>query len=869
MTTAANTFTLIEQNYPATLLEADRWLLWQYLPDINPEKKPRKVPHYADGGHRTTTDTPEDAARLVDFATVKAAFEAKPGRHEGPGIALGLDTFDHLQGIDMDGIEEKGLQSLASTLPGLVEVSPSGKGLHALGIGADFQTLGSNKSGIEAYSHGRFFTCTGQVIRGQLEDLAPFVTCTLAPLHEAGKPARAAGDGAVDGFADAPTEAQVRDLRSALASMRSDDRELWVRMGLALATAGEMGRGLWIEWSQTSSLYDPADAARVWDSFRPDNTHWRNIFAVAQEAGWVNPAKRAAPGAGGKPMSVTLLGEVRAGEFVRIAEVRAALFAIKGEIPADHIAIVQGVMACCAEGQGLLAEWWAGSGLPGEVPVNPVKPRRPGALFKLAGQAYGWKGDLPVDPEGAELIDLQRNRSLKDVNARWAIANIEGKAVFVEKVPSQVFDRWEFRFSSPEAAGTIKKPQQVPVLKENEDGTAIVEWKRIYPMWDSLRNRHTFDDFSFRPVAGKVNCKTPDLPRGDILDLYTGLAIAPKAGGCARILDHVFYTWCSGDKTAFAYVIGWLARMYQRPGEQGHSAIVVKSGEGSGKNIVADMLCESWGRHGIIVSDPVKVVGQFNDHLSTSVLIYLNEALWGGDRSHEGALKRLVTDTTLEVERKYIPRFEVRNCTHLLIGSNNDWCVPVGVDDRRFFILDVNEGRVGDFAYFRELANEIANGGDAAFVHHLLNYDITGFDPRAIPRGLACASRTHADQKLRTANSIIKWWWYCLEAGFVYEAEESEGAGRMVTHTYPGDWDAQGGTLDKTEVYEAYAAWCRLHNARSESMTAWTQGLKKFGVAAGDNIRLSGSGRRRGMRVDRLPAMRGIAEKLLGGKFDS
>ncbi|MEI6414770.1 MAG: PriCT-2 domain-containing protein, partial [Pseudomonadota bacterium] len=262
MTTIQNAFDLIEQNYPAALLEADRWLLWQYLPDINPTKKPRKAPYYANGQPRTTTESPEDIARLVDFATVKAAFEEKPGRYAGPGIALGLDTFDHIQGIDLDGIEEKGLHSLASTLPGLVEVSPSGKGVHALGIGADFQTLasGNNSSGIEAYSHGRFFTCTGQVLRGQLEDLAPFVTSTLAPLHEAGKPARTAGTGAVDGFADTPTEAQVRDLRSALASMRSDDRDLWVRIGLSLKTAGEMGRGLWIEWSQTSSLYDPADA---------------------------------------------------------------------------------------------------------------------------------------------------------------------------------------------------------------------------------------------------------------------------------------------------------------------------------------------------------------------------------------------------------------------------------------------------------------------------------------------------------------------------------------------------------------------------------------------------------------------------------
>lgn len=82
------------------------------------------------------------------------------------------------------------------------------------------------------------------------------------------------------------------DLRSALASMRSDDRALWVAMGHALKELGDQGRGLWIEWSQTSEKYDPADAARVWDSFQPSRTGYQAVFAEAQRRGWVNPATR-------------------------------------------------------------------------------------------------------------------------------------------------------------------------------------------------------------------------------------------------------------------------------------------------------------------------------------------------------------------------------------------------------------------------------------------------------------------------------------------------------------------------------------------------------------------------------------------------
>lgn len=44
----------------------------------------------------------------------------------------------------------------------------------------------------------------------------------------------------------------IQHLRSALLSMRADEHALWIKMGLALKTLGDVGRGLWLEWSLTS-----------------------------------------------------------------------------------------------------------------------------------------------------------------------------------------------------------------------------------------------------------------------------------------------------------------------------------------------------------------------------------------------------------------------------------------------------------------------------------------------------------------------------------------------------------------------------------------------------------------------------------------
>ncbi|MGZ8944040.1 MAG: phage/plasmid primase, P4 family [Methylococcaceae bacterium] len=92
------------------------------------------------------------------------------------------------------------------------------------------------------------------------------------------------------------TDETEADLRSALASMPSDDRETWVAFGQALMTVPVEGVGfkLWIEWSQKSAKYDEADAIAKWHSFSGERTNYQAVFTKAQEMGWVNPKSKQA-----------------------------------------------------------------------------------------------------------------------------------------------------------------------------------------------------------------------------------------------------------------------------------------------------------------------------------------------------------------------------------------------------------------------------------------------------------------------------------------------------------------------------------------------------------------------------------------------
>lgn len=280
---------------PVEMRNARRWLLWRKMPDSS-KKGWRKVPYYANGNKRSGgLDSPDD---MANFATFEDALsKLQTGCYTGLGFALGPDgTGNCWQGIDLDDMPNRPeIALLSDELPGYTESSPSGNGMHAIGYGRPFATLGSNKSDIEAYAGGRFFTVTAdQAGIHAPVCLADFVENRLAPLHR-----RTDDAPTVVGESDlveTVSPQTVTELRSGLTSMRSDDRDLWVKMGHALKTLGNVGRGLWFEWSQTSEVYEPIEASRSWDSFKPTKTGYKAVFAEAQRGGWVNPLSNAANG---------------------------------------------------------------------------------------------------------------------------------------------------------------------------------------------------------------------------------------------------------------------------------------------------------------------------------------------------------------------------------------------------------------------------------------------------------------------------------------------------------------------------------------------------------------------------------------------
>lgn len=329
------------------------WLVWKAIAEPG-KSKPRKVPYYVSGAPRSgVLDSPEERAQLVCYDDALSALERSFGIYAGLAIALGPDgRGGHWQGIDLDDMLAKGVTDIADLWTrgscaglGYVEMSPSGNGIHLIGYGRPFQSLGSNSSGIEAYAGGRFFTFTEQPIVGDSPcftyDLADYVEQVLSPRHSAGRAASAGTEEPTAENVDAKT---VTELRSALLSMQAEDRVLWVAVGHALKKLGGTGRALFMEWSATSlTNFDPKDAAAKWATFNPQHTAYQAVFKMAQERGWVNPASNAAQAGrvtidlGEPPAARKLVGRSLSGVAMRAIE-----WLWVGWLPKGYITIFAG-----------------------------------------------------------------------------------------------------------------------------------------------------------------------------------------------------------------------------------------------------------------------------------------------------------------------------------------------------------------------------------------------------------------------------------------------------------------------------------------------------------------------------------------------
>ena len=344
---------------------------------------------------------------------------------------------------------------------------------------------------------------------------------------------------------------------------------------------------------------------------------------------------------------------------------------------------------------------------------------------------------------------------------------------------------------------------------QNPSGKGVSEIP-LGAWWLRHPHRRTYQSVVFAP--GRT--------MSDHYNLWKGFAFEARPGDCSLFLTHLRENLCQDNQEWIDFLFGWMARLVQRPDLPGEVAVVFRGKQGVGKGFFANQLGKLFGRHYLPVSNAKHLTGNFNAHLQECVLLFADECFGGADKSKEGLLKALITESTLISEKKGIDATPKPNYLHILMASNADWVVPVGNFDRRFFVLDVLDAQRKNKEYFGAIGEQMESGGYEALLHFLLAYDLKDFDLSNVPKTAA-----HSEQKKFTMDGTQEWWFSKLHQGRVFEHHTS--------------WSDRIWCSELRDDFCDYLShWDRGHRSNATRLGMF---LKKCLPGAGERVQASGT----------------------------
>lgn len=404
--------------------------------------------------------------------------------------------------------------------------------------------------------------------------------------------------------------------------------------------------------------------------------------------------------------------------------------------------------------------------------------------------------DILVEAEKYEEMDEDH---IIRLNSKYGVCLTGGKARMVEEVYNKELHEWHPEFVALQEQKIFQKNNRV--LKS---AGGKVKSVGIVDDWEVNPNRNTYDRVIFEPHAKLFRgcgCK-PVIKQGGEYNQWMGyLANLDNSVSCEKILWHIENIWCSGDKEYYEYTLAWLAELFQHPEKVGNPYLVIKSKQGSGKNIVIDkVICRLLGAHSISTSNKEDLIGRFNSHLGINVLLFLDEAIFAGDPRSKNLMKSLVNEFRV-VEQKNIDKKKGKNYTKIIMATNEQHAANIEFTDRRHVYLPMSDEKKGDTKYFEELAMEIENGGREAFLGFMLEHE-TEIKLSVIPKG-------HNEQResdmRRSESPAVRFIYALVEFG----PEQFDSSERNYSGMEFKDWDTKSVLISKPDLFDMFKIYCR------------------------------------------------------------
>ena len=420
----------------------------------------------------------------------------------------------------------------------------------------------------------------------------------------------------------------------------------------------------------------------------------------------------------------------------------------------------------------------------------PIKDLAWRPAVKDKDDTYGNGGDDSYSPETLEILDK--------LNKRYAAVVLGGDFRIAKEGFDPIAKKNTLSFLKLTSLYSYYANRKVDVPAGTNGGTERREMAKVWMGWDG---RRTYDAVVFDPSG---------VDRPGVYNLFKGFPLTPKEGDWSLMRKHIFEVICDNNAEHFAYVMGWMARAVQDPGgDKPGVAIVMKGGKGIGKGVFVNYFGSIFGEAFLPIADSESFTGRFNMHLSKSLVVFLDEAVWGGDKRAEGKLKQLITEPTVLFEPKGIDSITLGNYINVIIASNEEWVVPATGDERRFCVLQPSESFKQNTEYFGKIIKERKNGGAEAMMYDLLRHDYSDVDLRMAPKTIGLS-----EQVQQSLTSVDEFWYSVLDREFMLSDRETGRPTKTELYVGTGDRWTWPKEICKHESYAEYLHWCKHQNQR-------------------------------------------------------
>lgn len=362
-----------------------------------------------------------------------------------------------------------------------------------------------------------------------------------------------------------------------------------------------------------------------------------------------------------------------------------------------------------------------------------VPPWEPDALRKKVENAYNYANQSQVGGKTAEADFAEDSFDVESIKTQGDEKRIEREKIEREKqrareaaVPTDqrqrisnkndVLDEWVW-------VADIDR-----FIKINEPN---VMWKRAsfdaHFKYLTPKGSRSLSDALFAMTKGTIRRferigyqpgEGISLDGGRVCNLFRPSGVIPYQGDTSFFDQHLMYLY--PDEEQRNHLLNWLAWFVQNPKRKPKHALLMQGRiQGTGKSYIADMLAAIIGPHNATAVSQTDLGSDFNGYAMRTKLIVIEELRAVERAQVKSALHDIITQDTISVNEKNMPKFEMRNCFGIIAMTNDDAAISLDQSDRRYLVLRT-EAMPRPASYYETLYDTIKDPDKVAAVAYLL-----------------------------------------------------------------------------------------------------------------------------------------------------